>query len=402
MRKEKLRMKSVSKKVSGSIRPRPSKDNVKYYQIVLELGKDQYGNRKREYFKCDTTDKEEAENMLIMKKAEYLNDDLIESNKITVGKFFDEYMEVYVKNQSSPATVKDYQEFIDSYIKPVFGKIKLQELKKQDIQKAYNKWRVKSPLSDKPLRATTIQHINRIFKAGLNVAMDWGYIKTNPANGIKIGKDEMSQFLEVYTNEEIKKLQKCVKDTDMELPVALLFDCLLRRGELLGLRFSDIDFENKKITINYSWVESSDDKKPILKDCKTECSHRTMVVSDYTIKLLRKQKLTYMSNRIKYGSKFVNSDRVICKENGEPYRPKSFTHKWGTTLKKYNLRHIKLHGTRHSAISFLLAEGVPLNIVQQRAGHKDPKITLAVYSHVAKDRQNIAADKFEDILFSAV
>ena len=270
------------------------------------------------------------------------------------------------------------------------------------IQRAYNQWREKSPLSDKPLRATTIHHINRVFKAGLNVAIDLDYIKTNPAKGIKIGKDEVSQHIDVYTNEEIKKLQQAVKGTDMELPVALLFDCVMRRGELLGLRYSDIDFENKTITIQYAWVESESDKKPVLKDCKTECSHRTMVVSDYTIKLLKKQKLVYMKNRMKYGTSFCNSDRVVCKENGEPYLPKSFTHKWIATLKKYDLRHIKLHATRHSAISFLLAEGIPLPMVQQRAGHKDPKITLGVYSHVARDRQNIVAETMESVLFSAV
>lgn len=388
--------------ISGSVRPRPNKDNVKYYDIILELGKDEYGKRQRAYFKCETTDREEAENMLTIKKAEYLKNDLIKPNRNTVEEFFDEYVEDYVKVQSSPSTLRDYQEFIDRYIKPTFGKMKLQDLKRQDIQKVYNRWRVKSPLSDKPLRATTIQHINRVLKAGLNVAIELDYIKANPARGIKIGKDEVSQHVDVYTNEEIRKLQKAVKGTDMELPVALLFDCVLRRGELLGLRFSDIDFENNSITIRYAWVESTDDKKPILKDCKTDSSHRTMVVSEYTMKLLKRQRLLYMTNRIKYGAEFCDSDRVICKENGEPYLPKSFTHKWSATLKKYGLRHIKLHGTRHSAISLLLSEGVPLHIVQQRAGHTDPKITLGVYSHVAKDRQTVAAETFENVLFPAV
>lgn len=395
-------MRRTKNTINGSVRPRPNKDNVRYYEVILELGKDEYGRRKRAYFKCEATDRVEAENMLTKKKAEYLNGELLEAISDTVADFLDEYMEDYVKIQSSPATVRDYQEVIDKYLKPTFGKIRLQELTKPKIQQVYNRWRVKSPLSDKPLRSTTIHHINRVFKAGLNVAIELDYIKTNPAKGIKIGKDEVSQHMDVYTNEEIRKLQKAVKGTDMELPVALLFDCVLRRGELLGLRYSDIDFDNNTITVQYTWVESNSDNKPVLKDCKTECSYRTMVVSDYTMRLLRKQRLKYMKNRLKYGSSFCNSDRVICKENGEPYLPKSFTHKWINTLKKYGLRHIKLHGTRHSAISFLLSEGVPLHIVQQRAGHADPKITLGVYSHVAKDRQTVAAETFENVLFSAV
>ena len=105
---------------------------------------------------------------------------------------------------------------------------------------------------------------------------------------------------------------------------------------------------------------------------------------------------------MKYGKEFENSNRVICQENGKPFLPKSFTYKWMRTLKKYGLRHIKLHGTRHSAISLLLTQGIPLHIVQKRAGHKDPKITLSVYSHVAQDDQNLVADKLSDVLFPAV
>lgn len=133
-----------------------------------------------------------------------------------------------------------------------------------------------------------------------------------------------------------------------------------------------------------------------------ESSYRKMIVSDYTISLLKRQKSIYLRNKMKYGDCFCDSKRVICKENGEPFLPKSFTRKWARTLEKYGLRHIKLHGTRHSAISLLLSEGVPIQMVQQRAGHQDPKITLSVYSHVARDKETLVAEKLNNVLFSAV
>ena len=92
------------------------------------------------------------------------------------------------------------------------------------MQQVYNGWRLKSTKSDKPLRATTILHINRVFKAALNVACELEYIKENPARKVKVGKDMVTEHVDVYTVEEIKELQKAVKGTDMELPVALLFD----------------------------------------------------------------------------------------------------------------------------------------------------------------------------------
>lgn len=397
-----IKMSKDTRTVKGHLRPRPNAENIKYYDITLELGKDPIsGKRKRLYFKADTTDRQEAENMLMIKKAEYLQGEIIEPSKKTVAQFLDEYIRDYVRVHSSPATVRDYKGVIERYLKPEFGHWRLQELSRARVQQVYNGWKVKSNKSDKPLKSTTILHINRVFKAALNVAVELEYIKENPTRKVKIGKDIVSDHLDVYTTEEIKELQKAVKGTDMELPVALLFDCILRRGELLALRYSDIDFDNNTVTVQYTWAET-EGNQPVLKDCKTESSYRKMVVSEYTMQLLRRQKLIYMRNRMKYGKDFCNSDRVICKENGEPLLPKSFTRKWARTLEKHGLRHIKLHGTRHSAISLLLSEGIPIQMVQQRAGHQDPKITLSVYSHVARDKQNVVAQKLNEVLFSAV
>lgn len=390
-------------KIKGSVRPRPSKDDVRYYDIILELGKDPYsGKRNRVSFKADTTDRQEAENELLKRKAEYLNGDMLMPSNRTVENYLDEYLDFCVSNNYSSATIRDYKSVIQTYLKPAFGKIKLQELQKVTIQQVYNKWRKQSNASEKPLKATTVQHINRVLKAALNEAVERQYIKHNPTHKIKIIKDSTTNKLDVYTVEEIRKLQDAVRGTDMELPVALLFDCVMRRGELLGLKFSDIDFDRSIVTIRHSLVESEDSKVSVLKDCKTDESYREILVTEHTMKLLRKQRAIYKENKLRYGKAFVDDNFVICQENGKPFLPKSFTRKWTRTLEIHGLRHIKLHGTRHSAISLLLSEGLPLHMVQQRAGHKDPKITLSVYSHVARDKQNIVAEKLNDLIFSAV
>lgn len=390
-------------KVTGSVRPRPSKNDVRYYDVVIELGKDPgSGRRIRKTFRCDKDSREEAEEYLLMKKAEFLKGEMLMPSKMTVESYLDEYLEFCEGNNHSAATIRDYKSVIERYLKPEFGKIKLQELQKVKIQQVYSKWRKQSNASDKPLKATTIQHINRVFKAALNEAVERQYIKHNPTHKLKISKDSTTNKLDVYTVEEIRELQEAVQGTDMELPVALLFDCVMRRGELLGLRYSDIDFDKSIVMIRHSLVESADSKVPVLKDCKTDESCREIMVTAHTIKLLKKQQVRYKQNKLKYGKNFFDNDFVICQENGKPFLPKSFTRKWARTLKTHGLRHIKLHGTRHSAVSLLLSEGLPLHMVQQRAGHKDPKITLAVYSHVAKDKQNIVAERLNELIFSAI
>ena len=393
----------MEKKIPGHVRPRPSAEDVRYYDVILELGKDPCtGKRIRRSFKSDSPDKEEAEAMLVKRWEEYREGKLLTPSNITVGRYLDEYLEFCEINDYSAATIRDYKNVIETYLKPQFGKIKLQKLEKVMIQQVYGQWRKKSNASDKPLKATTIQHINRVFKAALNEAIERQYIQHNPTHKIKIPKDSSTNKLDVYTVDEIRELQRAVKGTDMELPVALLFDCVMRRGELLGLRFSDINFDKSTVTIRNSLVESEDSKVPVLKDCKTDDSYREIMVTEHTMKLLKKQRATYKQNKLRQGKAFVDDDFVVCQENGKPFLPKSFTRKWTRTLEMHGLRHIKLHGTRHSAVSLLLSEGLPLHMVQQRAGHKDPKITLSVYSHVARDKQNIVAERLSDLIFSAV
>lgn len=390
--------------VTGSLRARPNKDNIRYYDIVLEFGTNPItGKRERTTFRAETTDREEAENMLICKKAEYLSGELLMPCDMTVKDFLEEYMRDYVRTQTTASTVRDYQGIIDRYLIPEFGNIKLQNLQQSRIQQVYNGWTVKSSASDKPLSINTIKHINRVFKAALNVACDFEYIKRNPTRKVRIKKDmsDRKKALEVYTTQEILDLKNAVRGTDMELPVTLLFDCLMRRGELLGLCFKDVELNEKesKIYIRQSWVETEDSKAPVLKDCKTDNSNRCVVISKETARLLRAQKRKCQEICLREGKPFTGDQRVICKENGDPYLPKSFYQKWRRTLKKYNLRYIKLHGTRHSGISWMLSKGIPLQIVQERAGHSDPKITLSVYSHVAKDEANRVAKLLDDELF---
>lgn len=383
-------------KVSGHIRPRPNKKDVRYYEAVLELGRDKLtGERNRLTFRSDSPDKDVAEQLLLIKKSEYLQQKIILPSNMTVGEYMKEYLDTYVKPIHSPATTRDYRNTVDHYIVPAFGKIKLQNLNQTHIQKAFNQWAIKSPTGKKGLSCHSLEHINRVLKASLNNAIELGYISKNPAKKIKISKD-MSTELEVYSSDEIIHLRECVKGTDMELIVALLFDCVLRRGELLGLKFSDIDFENRTVHINKSLVVADKGDGAVLKDCKTKKSNRKIEVTESTMNLLKRQHVRYKEKRLNQGSAFHDDGFVICQYDGKPFAPASMTQKWRRTLEKYGLRHIKLHGTRHSAVSYLMAIGIPTHIVQQRAGHSTSKITLDVYGHVSADTSSLVAEKLQE------
>lgn len=389
--------------ISGHIRVRPNKANPRYYEAVVDLGIDPVSHkRNRVAFRAET--EVEANELLIKKQAEYLNQEMLVPSKMTVEGYLKEYYQLYVEGcGKSPATVRDYQSVIKGYLIPAFGKIQLQKFNMRDIQLAYKEWRKQSPrakgVQKNGLKAESIKHIHRVLKTALNKACDLEYIHRNPALKVSIPKDAEQNELDIYTLDEVKALQKAVKDTDMELPVALLLDCLMRRGELLGLKYTDINFDTREITIRNSLVETSDSKVSELKSCKTESSYRKLMVGKNTIRLLKKQHKLYKQNKLKEGKNFHDEGFVICQSNGKCFLPKSFTRKWTRTLQKNGLRHMKMHGTRHTGISMLLANGVPVHMVQQRAGHSTPDLTLSIYAHVAKDQEDIIADKIDALLY---
>jgi integrase len=288
---------------------------------------------------------------------------------------------------------------MDNYIFPTFGKIKLQDLSTSYVQRTYNSWKKKSPLSKNPLSVETIRHINRIFTAAMNKAVQLEYIKKNPLDGVSIKYEKGSKReVEVYNEEEFNQLLQVVKGTDMELPVALLFDCMLRRGELLALKWDSINFDTNMVTVQRTYIDALEGA--VLKEgTKTNYSCRKIKCTDYTMKLLKQERSRQMINKLHLGVNYHDDGFVICQENGLPFAPKSISQKWRRTLRKNNLRHIKLHATRNCSISFALASGMAPHTVMKRAGHSNCSITMDIYAKVSSDQQDVAAQIMSETLF---
>jgi Integrase len=388
--------------VSGHIETRKDRyGNIRGYKIVIDLGKDPLtGKRKRLYWKADT--EEEANIILIQKQAEYLNQELLQPNQMSVSQYMDLWYETFVVNQLSESSVYDYKEKIKVYIKPSWGHIKLQVLSSLDIQKVVNKWFIESPYTKgKPLAYATISHILRVLRTSLNKAVDLEYIKKNPMKGVSIKNKNDTAKLQAFSENEVIQLFDAAKGTDMELIITFLFDTLARRGELLGARWSDLCMETKTLTIQHTFVRTLDGCK-FQDKTKTKSSRRSMVLTDYTMSLLMKEKQKQRINKMKYGKEYHDNDLIICQEDGRPYQTTSMTQKWRRFLRKNGIRHIKLLGSRHSAISQMFALGLSPRLIQDRAGHQSLEITMQTYVHIGQEQKAKTAQDINDKLFGKV
>lgn len=395
-----ITMYNKRKVVSGHVEPRKnSKGEITHYRAVIYLGKDENGKQIKPYKKADT--KEEAEALLIQMQAEYMNQEFILPSEMKVADYLEEWYGAYVVNLRSESTILDYREIIDRYLIPFWGQKKLQSLNTLEIQKKFNEWSVKSPLSEKPLSEETLKHIKRVYNTALNKAVGLELIKRNPLQGIAIKSCKGIKEMVVFSEEEIIQLFNAVKGTDMELIVAFLFDTLARRAELLGVRWSDVDLETGAVNIRNTYIRTLEGSK-FKEGTKTNSSKRDMVLTEYTLNLLKKEKLKQKENKLLYGDEYYDNNLIICQPNGKPYETSSMTQKWRRTLKKNNIRHIKLHGSRHSAISQMIALGLPPKYIQERAGHKSINITMEIYGHVSKEQKIKTAQIINDEFFKAV
>ena len=188
----------------------------------------------------------------------------------------------------------------------------------------------------------------------------------------------------------------CLIGTVIYLPVFLCVTVGLRRGEMLALRWDDIDFSNKLLKVRHNMVRG--EKGYIIKAPGSEAGIRDIAIGDEVLDEPREARAQYMMDAFTYSTGFQNLGFVVRQADGSPYKPDSMTQKWARFLEESGLPKIRLHDLRHSNATVLIQAGVNPRVVQQRPGHSDVSITLNTYTHVLPEMDAAAAEKIDTIL----
>jgi integrase len=382
--------------VRGHIRKRVYKSGTTW-QIVIEHGLDENGNRKRTYKSTNGT-KKEAEKEMQQLLNELEGGTFIEESKMTVATYLRSWLKTYVEPNLSPTTIDGYKSNVENYIIPNIGTIPLQKLSPMHLQDMYLKLSKNGRLDGKGgLSPTTIRAIHRTLGKALDQALRMQQVKRNVSSLVTIPKVKRYDA-EIYDENEIINLLTAAKGTDMEVPITIGATLGLRRGEILGLKWSDINLIEGKMTISNNLVSTS--SGAVFTTPKTDKSCRILELSEGVITLLKKHRLSQKENKIKLGSAYKDNDLVCCYPDGSWYEPKNFSKKFAWFLKKHGLRHIRLHDLRHSNATLMLTYGIPAKVASQRLGHSSINITLDLYSHVTSNMQKEVAEKIENGIFN--
>lgn len=382
---------------SGSIRKRKRSDGSHYWQITIELPKDPItGKRVRKYRSVDggKKDAERAMHEFVreIEKGYHLTD-----SKITIGEWIDTWLEVYIIPNVSPTTLSRYQGMIKRYIKPLLGHVKVQELNTLAVQAWVNSLKV-SPVSGKEMAVATIKHAYHVLKGAMDKAVLAGIIPRSPCASIMLPKGQKKPPV-VYDEQQIKQLIAAAKGTEMELIIDIELCLGLRRGELLGLQWEDIDWEKNQIHIVRNRVVV--DGKSVVKDPKTESSRRIVDVPVQLIQKLRKHKTACLANRLRLGQAYTVTEYVIVHPDGKPIYPEYVSQLLTKLQKRAGLPKCRFHDLRHLCASIMLMQGVNVKVAATHLGHRDIGTTLNIYSHVLPSVAKETAQKIGALVYDA-
>lgn len=381
---------------TGNIRPR----SKGCFQIRYNLGTDMLtGKRKRVYVNFKGT-RQEAEKELRRILRTIDTGEYVEPTAIKTGEFLTQWRDA-VGNQVGPKTHERYAQIVDHYLIPRFGACPLIKLSPMAIQQVYIELETKGRYSNKEkgLSPKTRLDIHRIFKLALKHAVRMRLITFNPADNVKAPRVVRSS-IDTLTVEQSAELLEAVRNKPLYWPVLLALATGMRRGEILALRWKNVDFDKKTVRV----VESIEQTKKgtRFKTPKTNKT-RAIILPDYALNELRRHKEIQTEKLVRLNIDHTPDTLVCARYDGEPLWPSSLTHEFIKLFQKRpDLPRVRFHDLRHSHATQLLASGIHPKIAQERLGHSTISTTLDLYSHVTDTMQDEAAAKLDSAYRSVI
>lgn len=346
----------------------------------VDLTNTQYADpskkRDRKMVYADT--EKEAQKKLNNLIYEIQNGLYIAKSKDTLVDFLKDYVKLNASTWAE-TTMPLYKMYIDVHIAPYFGKKPLSDIKPLDLDKFYL-YKIETPnAKGKTLSPNTVVKLHKFLNAAFNYGVKKDIIRENICKKATPPKTEQYKP-NVYSEQQFFMLWDYVKDKYDRVPIALGAGLGLRRGEIFGLTWKDIDFKNNLITIKETRVRFD---KTITKKPKNEASERIVHAPQYVMDTLKGYK---------------NEQKVINMENRIlSVTPSYYSERFRWLLNKFDLPKTRLHDLRHYNATMMLKYGVPDKVASERLGHSDTTMLKKVYQHVLTDMDKSASEKLDEI-----
>ena len=292
------------------------------------------------------------------------------------------------RNSIGIQTAKVYKDFLHGKIIPELGNYTISKLSIIQLQSFIDK------LSEKGLSSATVKKTYEIIRNSLEHAVDFELISKNPAIKVKLPKANKKEMT-VWNEEEVNRFLKVAKEDPLYIVFHLALMTGMRQGEILGLRWKDVDLEKSLLSIKQTL---SHDGKLFINGAKTKSSLRTINLSEITMRSLKSRKIMISKEKLSFGPVYEDFDLIACTKHGTPLNPANVRRTFNRLIKLADVPQIRFHDLRHTHATLLLAKGINVKVISERLGHSNIKVTLDTYSHVLPTMQEEAVRKLDEIL----
>jgi integrase len=308
-----------------------------------------------------------------------------------------------VRDEVSPKTHERYSQIVNYSLAPALGNLPLTKLAPVHIQEAYSRWTSEGRHDGKPggLSAQTRRHIHRVLHAALSRAVEQQLIARNPCEAFRRRLPKVERHeMKTLTTKQGAQLLAAIRHHRVYWPVLIALATGARRGEILALRWRNVDLDRGTARV----VESLEQTKAGIrfKAPKTDRA-RVVTLPEFAIEELRRLKRDQAERLLALGVRQSGDTLVCAREDGEPMLPTSLTHEFAKVAGRVDgVPRVRFHDLRHSHATQLLLAGVHPKVAQERLGHASITTTLDLYTHVTATMQEDAAAKLDSAFRSAI
>jgi len=362
--------------------------NTAKWSYIIEMGRGINGKRKQKRKRGFRT-KKDAQKAMTKILHELNKGTYIEPKKITMESFLSEWL----KNKQltiRQSTYRKYYWIVNKHLIPHIGNVLLPDLTPTHVQQLYYKLSKEKKLSNE-----NVKSVHKLLSQSLRQGVKFDYIPRNVTEFIELPKVEKKE-VNVWNLDQVRHFLNIAKTNRYHIVYQIALNTGMRQGEILGLRWRDIEFDRKTLNVRQTLSHTGE----LVNATKTAASSRTIALPDQLVAELKKHKITQAEEKLKAGSLYTNNELVVATQLGTPLNPRNLVRNFYGLIKKTELNKIRFHDLRHTHASLLLIQGAHPKVVSERLGHADTRITLDTYSHLLPNMQEETAKQFGDMLFN--
>ena len=297
---------------------------------------------------------------------------------------------------ANPKTAERYRQLAAQQIYPHLGHIHLQKLSEAHLQDWHAILLARGGKNGRPLSPMTVRHAHRLLHTGLARAVVGKKLIRNVASIARAPKVPQKEVVALRAD-QIGELLNKIREHRLYTPAVVALGTGLRRGELLALRWQDIDLEARSLRVERSLGEAAG--KLYFKPPKSQAGRRSLSLAASVVEALREHRKQQLEDRMRLGLGRLPREALVFSDlDGQPLSPDKLSRNWARLVRLQELPAISFHGLRHTHVSALVEGGLDVYVVSRRIGHGSASLTLKTYTHLFRSKEDQAAEAIETAL----